>query len=347
MSARYDKPNNEEDADKHADQSPWWNLVSREEEFSAPQQNEVACNLEDEAVSVKKIVGIVLAVVVTIAIIGCGAAFALSSAPQKEEDAGITQEDEEAAKQASMAYLTVYADGADGNTSSCSVKVLKGENGDDAVSATTCRVGERTSVGMLQPGTYRVHVDNVPSNADGSTYLAPLFDLSFDVVGDGQDMDLTLNLDKATDDNQQDDGNDAAAAEQQPAESGDTSTATVEQVPAEVPAAASSGNAQSGTSVGSQSHQHNWVAQTTTKHHDAVYRTVNHAAQKERRTICDACGQDITNNFGTHRSQSGHSSYHYEYKVIKEAYSENVLVSDAYDETVTTGYKCSICGATR
>ena len=79
----------------------------------------------------------------------------------------------------------------------------------------------------------------------------------------------------------------------------------------------------------------------------AVYRTVNHAAVKERRTICDSCKQDITGSYSQHKAASGHSSYHYEYKVTKEAYSEKVLVSAAYDETVTTGYKCSSCGATK
>ena len=32
-------------------------------------------------------------------------------------------------------------------------------------------------------------------------------------------------------------------------------------------------------------------------------------------------------------------------KLVKEAYDELVLVKDAWDERVTTGYKCSICGA--
>ena len=39
------------------------------------------------------------------------------------------------------------------------------------------------------------------------------------------------------------------------------------------------------------------------------------------------------------------------YKCVQEAYDEqvakNVLVKAAYDETVTTGYKCSSCGATK
>lgn len=97
----------------------------------------------------------------------------------------------------------------------------------------------------------------------------------------------------------------------------------------------------------SQGHQHNWVAQTKTVHHDAVYRTVNHPAKKERRTICNTCHQDVTNCFAAHRSASGHTSTHYEYKVTQDAYTERVLISAAYDETVTTGYRCSVCGATK
>ena len=30
-----------------------------------------------------------------------------------------------------------------------------------------------------------------------------------------------------------------------------------------------------------------------------------------------------------------------------KGYSEKVLVKEAYDETVVTGYKCSACGATK
>lgn len=118
-------------------------------------------------------------------------------------------------------------------------------------------------------------------------------------------------------------------------------------------------------------HQHNWVAQTKTIHHDAQYKTVHHDAQYKTvhhdavtKTvhICNQCGQDITDNESAHFEASllnggNCGSWHGETRTVQAAYDEQVKVSDAkdeqvqvsdaWDETVTTGYKCSSCGATK
>lgn len=118
-------------------------------------------------------------------------------------------------------------------------------------------------------------------------------------------------------------------------------------------------------------HQHNWVAQTKTIHHDAQYKTVHHDAQYKTvhhdavtKTvhICNQCGQDITGNESAHFEASllnggNCGSWHGETRTVQAAYDEQVKVSDAkdeqvqvsdaWDETVTTGYKCSSCGATK
>lgn len=345
-----DRKNEYEQKNKSNDgqESPiWWNNLPSTAPESFTNRGQAKSfyddgydNLDDSP-NIKKIVAIVLSVIAIIAVLGCGAAFALSHQGEAQnEEQGITQEDEEAAKQSSMVYLTVYADGADGNTSPASISILKGEDGDDTAKAVNAKCNERTEIGVLEPGKYRAHVMSVPSNQDGSTYLTPLFDMTFEVAGDGQDMELTINLDKADNGSEEQAENQDTAADQQQMDS----------QPADA-AAANTGNGSSsapqGGSSAAQSHQHNWVAVTATKHHDAVYRTVNHAAVKERRCICNSCNQDITGNFAQHRNASGHNKYHYEYKVVKEAYTERVLVSAAYDETVTTGYRCSGCGATR
>lgn len=139
-----------------------------------------------------------------------------------------------------------------------------------------------------------------------------------------------------------------------------------------------SGNSGSGSSSGSSSkkddipaHQHNWVAQTKTVHHDAQYKTVHHDAVThqvwhdpvtEEHYICNQCGADITSDPWGHINNSlmnggNCGSYHSIYVTVKQGYSETVtdeaawdeqvLVSKAWDETVTTGYKCSSCGATK
>lgn len=139
-----------------------------------------------------------------------------------------------------------------------------------------------------------------------------------------------------------------------------------------------SGNSGSGSSSGGSSkkddtpaHQHNWVAQTKTVHHDAQYKTVHHDAVThqvwhdavtEEHYICNQCGADITSDPWGHIDNSlmnggNCGSYHSTYVTVKQgyyetvtdqaAYDEQVQTSAAWDETVTTGYKCSGCGATK
>lgn len=118
----------------------------------------------------------------------------------------------------------------------------------------------------------------------------------------------------------------------------------------------SGGSSSSGGSSATQptqpsqpAHQHSWVEQTTTVHHDAVYQTVHHDAVYGSVTVCTDCGtpypskehlkEEVLNggNGGTKEIQ----------QIIQDAYDEQVLVSAAWDETVVTGYKCSGCGATK
>lgn len=139
-----------------------------------------------------------------------------------------------------------------------------------------------------------------------------------------------------------------------------------------------SGNSGSSSNSGGSSkkddttaHQHKWVVQTKTVHHDAQYKTVHHDAQyktvhhdavTKTVNICNQCGQDITGNEAAHFKAAALSggncqSCHSETRTVQAAYDEQVEVSDAYDEqvqvsaaweeTVTTGYKCSSCGATK
>lgn len=144
------------------------------------------------------------------------------------------------------------------------------------------------------------------------------------------------------------------------------------------PSGGNSSNSGSNSNSGSSSkkddtpaHQHNWVAQTKTVHHDAQYKTVHHDAVThqvwhdavtEEHYICNQCGADITSDPWGHINNSlmnggNCGSYHSTYVTVKQgyyetvtdqaAYDEQVKVRDAWDETVTTGYKCSSCGATK
>ena len=149
----FEPPKKAEEQEK----SPWWNEV--DEQAPAPGIPATAWDSgyghdhyddADGGISPGRIVAIVIAVLAGLLIIGGGAAFALShQGDAQDEEPGITQEDEEAAKQASMVYLTVYADGADGNTSPVSISILKGEDGDDTAKAVNAKCNERTEIGSM------------------------------------------------------------------------------------------------------------------------------------------------------------------------------------------------------
>lgn len=123
-------------------------------------------------------------------------------------------------------------------------------------------------------------------------------------------------------------------------------------------------------------HTHNWVAQTKTIHHEAVYETkyvVDQPAYDEQPDwkdvdgyICDNCHQEmftleeaqmhvqVSAAMGSGKCKSYHAGIvrippggqnpiHHD----EVGHNEQVLVQEAWDETVSNGYKCSICGATK
>lgn len=101
-------------------------------------------------------------------------------------------------------------------------------------------------------------------------------------------------------------------------------------------------------------HVHNWVAQTTVVHHDAVYQTIHHDAVYGTGVECNGCFAQF-DSYGAWKAHcnsqldSGNSNcmgYHTINIVISQAWDETVEVSPAWDETITTGYICS-CGAVK
>lgn len=95
-------------------------------------------------------------------------------------------------------------------------------------------------------------------------------------------------------------------------------------------------------------HQHKWVAQTKTVHHDAQYKTVHHDAvthqvwhdaMTEEHYICNQCGADITSDPWGHINNSlmnggNCGGYHSIYVTVKQGYYETVTDKAAYDEQV-------------
>lgn len=118
----------------------------------------------------------------------------------------------------------------------------------------------------------------------------------------------------------------------------------------------------SNTSPKPAQHTHNWVAQTKTINHPATghnetyYVTVKEAYDEpiyESRAICNKCGEDITDNID--HIYECRSSYRVKdiqvgtkhHDAVKEARTKWVQDKAAWTETITTGHKCSSCGATK
>ena len=208
-------------------------------------------------------------------------------------------------------------------------------------------------------GTYTIAVTGSPILDDGTIFDLPEPQVVDFDTAKGASVEITL-IAKAAD---QVTEADIAAAQAAAVASG----ADAEKVSAKASnatskaATAQGGTVASGTGNTTQTHQHNWVPQTTTAHHDAVYKTetsyIHHDAVYETRTVsvCVTCGAENPSlQHSKNHALNGQSDQVREVEkkvLVKNAYDEpvtkQVLVSAAYDETVTTGYKCSDCGATK
>lgn len=208
-------------------------------------------------------------------------------------------------------------------------------------------------------GTYTIAVTGSPILDDGTIFDLPEPQVVDFDTAKGASVEITL-IAKAAD---QVTEADIAAAQAAALASG----ADAEKVSAKASnatnkaASAQGGNTGSSTGNTTQTHQHNWVPQTTTAHHDAVYETetsyIHHDAVYGTRTVsvCVTCGAENPSlQHSKNHALNGQSDQVREVEkkvLVKNAYDEpvtkQVLVSAAYDETVTTGYKCSDCGATK
>ncbi len=113
------------------------------------------------------------------------------------------------------------------------------------------------------------------------------------------------------------------------------------------------------------SNAHNYVAQTTTVHHDEKghYEDVTTSVKKTK-YLCFYCGynqggfdtlDDVYVHMQSHSNKSdfnwvmSHSTYRTETREVWENVTQQQWVVDqeAYDETVITGYTCSVCNKTK
>ena len=132
------------------------------------------------------------------------------------------------------------------------------------------------------------------------------------------------------------------------------------------------GSTSGGTSTQTHTHTHNWVPVTTVVHHDEEGHWENVLVseawteevpiyEEQAREICNGCGADITADPYTHNEnhmlngEAGGWTTEYVQvqvgtnKINHDAVYDKKWVVDkaAWDETVTTGYRCSSCGETK
>jgi hypothetical protein len=90
---------------------------------------------------------------------------------------------------------------------------------------------------------------------------------------------------------------------------------------------------------------HNWVAQTTVVHHDAEGVYTKNRVGTQRVIYCN-CGEVFYSD--ADRRAHDPNNFH-GYSVWDEPTYETgwFEISPAWDETVTTGYVCSVCGVTQ
>lgn len=113
-----------------------------------------------------------------------------------------------------------------------------------------------------------------------------------------------------------------------------------------------------------QAHTHNWVEKTRTVHHEATGHYEDVVVQDAwdepvygmvEKTYCSTCGMEIGGWAGEHLDETMHGGYWSTWESVQidsvhhDAVTESRWVEDsaAWDETVSDGYVCSGCGATK
>ena len=101
-------------------------------------------------------------------------------------------------------------------------------------------------------------------------------------------------------------------------------------------------------------HTHDWVAVTETRTvvDQAAYDEQVPITEMKAYSICNDCGADITGNTYEHVkdhmiNDTGNGGYHTEWREVVTGYQTVHHDAVTHTETVTTGYRCSTCGATK
>lgn len=302
--------------DKH--EGAWWGNL----ETLKPSQVQSDYSYVDEDDRRKKfiIIAAVIGIVLVLLLGGVTAFTVLSSnkghdsdtkkeqtQTQKKETSTENAKKKKSAEKSAISVM-VTADGA-AEDSKASVSVSeKGKNGKIVVKDISVAVNDEVKICTLPKGKYLLTVESAP---DG--YDKPAKSTSFTVKGNGEKVSafafLAKHVDKTAESSESEDNVEATPADDGASQNQNNQAEKSSADMNRGTSAPSSGNGQpSSTST-----------PTTTK-------TIHHPAETIRIAICDTCGADITDDIEGHKKSTGHPWYHYDAKVIKDAWDETVTV---------------------
>ena len=116
----------------------------------------------------------------------------------------------------------------------------------------------------------------------------------------------------------------------------------------------SNNNGSNSSSSKPAEHTHDWVAVTETRTvvDQPAYDEQVPITEMKAYSICNDCGADITGNTYEHLkdhmiNDTGNGGYHTEWREVVTGYQTVHHDAVTHTETVTTGYRCSTCGATK
>lgn len=303
--------------DKH--EGAWWGNL----ETLKPSQVQSDYSYVDEDDRRKKfiIIAAVIGIVLVLLLGGVTAFTVLSSnkghdsdtkkeqtQTQKKETSTENAKKKKSAEKSAISVM-VTADGA-AEDSKASVSVSeKGKNGKIVVKDISVAVNDEVKICTLPKGKYLLTVESAP---DG--YDKPAKSTSFTVKGNGEKVSafafLAKHVDKTAESSESEDNVEATPADDGASQNQNNQAENSSADMNRGTSAPSSGNGQpSSTST-----------PTTTK-------TIHHPAETIRIAICDTCGADITDDIEGHKKSTGHPWYHYDAKVVKEAWDETVTVN--------------------
>lgn len=219
----------------------------------------------------------------------------------------------------SSVTVMITADDAD-KAAEATISISEsGKDGKSFLNDVPVALNDTVKVCTLPKGKYKLTVTTIPDGFD-----KPSKSSSFTVKGDGEKVPMFVFLSKHSEDPEEKTETakdaDSTTGDQQSSSDHAQSQGDAKNAEQHGNQSASSGTTGGNTSSGSSSSVLSTSSPTKTM-------TIHHPAETIRIAICDTCGADITDDIEGHKKSTGHPWYHYDAKVIKDAWDETINVN--------------------